>query len=82
MKYATDFRYIARESLRGNWLIATLTALMASLIGALDIGSDGIPSDVTERINLSEYFSVDIIAVIKKVLIVILVFTVAQSAKS
>lgn len=78
MKYATDFRYIARESLRGNWLITTLTALMASLIGALDIGSDGIPSDVTERINLSEYFSVDIIAVIKKVLIVILVFTVVQ----
>ena len=40
MKYAADFRYIAREALRGKWLIAVLTAFVASLIGA-QIASGG-----------------------------------------
>ena len=34
MKYAADFRYIAREALRGKWLIA-----VASLLGGA--GADG-----------------------------------------
>ena len=34
MKYAEDFRAIARESLRGRWNVAILTGFVASLIGA------------------------------------------------
>lgn len=39
MKLAADFRYIAREALRGKWGIAVIAGLIASLLGAL--GSDG-----------------------------------------
>ena len=39
MKYAVDFRYDAREALRGRWGIAVIAGLIASLLGAL--GSDG-----------------------------------------
>ena len=39
MKYAADFRYIAREALRGRWGIAVIAGLLASLLGA--IGSGG-----------------------------------------
>ncbi|MBE6995651.1 MAG: DUF975 family protein [Ruminococcaceae bacterium] len=34
MKYAADFRAIARAALRGKWIIAVLTGFVASLIGA------------------------------------------------
>ena len=33
MKYASDFRKIARDSLTGRWGIAVLTGLVASLLG-------------------------------------------------
>ena len=39
MKYAADFRSIARESLRGKWLIAVAVGLVALLLGG--ISSDG-----------------------------------------
>lgn len=39
MRYAADFRTISREALRGKWLIAVITGLVASLLGAL--GSEG-----------------------------------------
>ena len=39
MKLAADFRYIAREALRGKWMIAVITGLIAFLLGGL--GSDG-----------------------------------------
>lgn len=39
MKYAADFRRIAREALRGRWGIAVIAGLIASLLGA--IGSGG-----------------------------------------
>lgn len=39
MKYAADFRYIAREALRGKWLIALVVGLVASLLGGA--GADG-----------------------------------------
>lgn len=39
MKFAADFRYIAREALRGRWMIAVIAGLIASLLGA--IGSIG-----------------------------------------
>lgn len=34
MKYAADFREIARNALRGKWLVAVLTGFLASLMGA------------------------------------------------
>lgn len=39
MKYAADFRAIARDALRGNWMIAVLAGLAAVLLGAG--GADG-----------------------------------------
>ncbi len=39
MKFAADFRRIAREALRGRWGIAVIAGLIASLLGA--IGSGG-----------------------------------------
>ena len=39
MKYAADFRRIAREVLSGKWMIAVLVGLVAMLLGG--IGSDG-----------------------------------------
>lgn len=39
MKYAADFRSIAREALRGKWLIAVLVGVIASLLGGL--GAEG-----------------------------------------
>lgn len=35
MKVAADFRYIAREALRGKWLIAVVAGLAAYLLGGL-----------------------------------------------
>ena len=55
MKVAEDFRYIARESLRGKWGIAVIAGLIASLLGAL--GSDGpevkLDVDMSEGANVS-----------------------------
>ena len=39
MKYAVDFRSIARTALKGKWGIAVVAGLIASLLGA--IGSNG-----------------------------------------
>ena len=50
MKYAADFRGIAREALRGKWLMAVIAGLVATLLGGL--GVEG--SDVTWNIDLSE----------------------------
>jgi len=50
MKVAEDFRYIAREALRGKWGIAVIAGLIASLLGAL--GSDG--SEVKLNVDMSE----------------------------
>lgn len=35
MKYAADFRSIARNALRGKWAIAVIAGLIASLLGAV-----------------------------------------------
>ena len=39
MKYADDFRSIARNALKGKWGIAVVAGLIASLLGA--VGSGG-----------------------------------------
>lgn len=55
MKLAADFRYIAREALRGKWGIAVIAGLIASLLGAL--GSEGpevkLNVDMSEGANVS-----------------------------
>ncbi len=35
MKYASDFRRLARDSLRGKWTIAVIAGIIASLLGAI-----------------------------------------------
>ena len=50
MKIASDFRYIAREALRGKWGIAVITGLIASLLGGLT--SEG--SNVKVNFDLSQ----------------------------
>lgn len=39
MKYATDFRSLARNALSGRWTIAVIACLIATLLGA--VGSSG-----------------------------------------
>ena len=38
MKYASDFRSIARDALKGRWGIAVLAGLIAALLGAVSSG--------------------------------------------
>lgn len=47
MKYASDFRRIARDALSGKWAIAVIAGLIASLLGA--IASNG--PEITLNIN-------------------------------
>lgn len=48
MKYASDFRAIARDALRGKWMIAVIVGLVAALLGGG--GSDG----PQVKLNISE----------------------------
>jgi len=41
MLYAKDFRKIARESLKGNWILAVLVCLVAAFLGANPVFSSG-----------------------------------------
>ena len=41
MKYAADFRAIARDALRGRWPIAVVTGFVASLMGASIVSGGG-----------------------------------------
>ncbi|MBQ3258232.1 MAG: DUF975 family protein [Oscillospiraceae bacterium] len=79
MKYAADFRYIAREALRGKWLVAVLTAFAASLIGA-QIASGGSRggsnNDENNRINLNEYFSPEVLNFFRIALTALLIYAV------
>lgn len=57
MKYAADFRAIARDALRGKWLVAVLTGFVASLMGACiatggGSGSSGSSSASTQLSDL------------------------------
>ena len=81
MKYAADFRYIAREALRGKWLIAVLTAFVASLIGAqIASGGGGGGSNNNDNnnsgINLNEYFSPEVLNFFRIALAALLVYAV------
>ena len=80
MKYASDFRYIAREALRGKWLVAVLTAFVASLIGAqIASGGGGGSSnnnDNNSGIRLNEYFSPEVLNFFRIALAALLVYAV------
>ncbi len=49
MKFASDFRRIARDALRGKWGIAVLAGFIASLLGAVST-----PSGINFNFNLEE----------------------------
>lgn len=77
MKYASDFRRIARDALRGKWLVAVLTAFVASLIGATlapggSSGSIGGSSSSSSD-SSSEFFSSELFETLLPIIIVILI---------
>ena len=47
MKYAADFRAIARNALRGRWLLAVVAGLVAALLGGISSGGPNISFDVS-----------------------------------
>lgn len=49
MKYASDFRTIAREALRGKWGIAVVVGLIASLLGAVAANGPEIKLNINEN---------------------------------
>ena len=74
MKYAADFRGIAREALRGKRLIAALTAFVASLIGAQIAsggGGGGSKNDENEGINLRDQLSEEPVVMLQTIVTVI-----------
>ena len=52
MKFAADFRKIARESLRGKWVIAMIAGLLASFA----IEKNVLPVNVWENKELFDEF--------------------------
>jgi len=48
MKFAADFRRIAREALRGRWGIAVIAGLIASILGAIGSGGPELDIDVND----------------------------------
>lgn len=78
MKYAADFRSIARNALRGRWLVAVLTAFVASLIGAQIAagGSGSSSSSENSGIDLTEYLNADVVKLLKTALGVLVVWAV------
>ena len=77
MKYAADFREIARNALRGRWPVAVLTGFVASLIGAgiasAGGGSSSNSSNRVSRGELNDFFQSALWHQIKPVVITLLV---------
>lgn len=79
MKYAADFRYIAREALRGKWIVSVVTTFVASLIGAQIAsggGSSSSNSSDKNSIDLGQYFSPEVLNFFRIVLAALLVYAV------
>jgi len=77
MRFAADFRAIARDALSGKWLISALTAFVASLIGA-SLTSSGGGANV--RINNSngsfnEFFSQEVWNYIRMFLVIFVTYS-------
>ncbi|MBQ4354412.1 MAG: DUF975 family protein [Clostridia bacterium] len=78
MRFAADFRAIARAALRGKWLTAAFTSLTASLIGAqIASGGGGGSSADTEDSGFSLFESLDpqVVRIIEMMALLILVIT-------
>ena len=60
MKYAADFRQLARDALRGKWLTAVLTGFIASLMGACIATADGGSSNSSDRSSSTRTIMQDI----------------------
>ena len=77
MKYAADFRGIARNALRGCWPVAVLTGFVASLIGAgiasTGGGSGSNSNNRVSRGELNNFFQSALWHQIKPVVITLLV---------
>lgn len=58
MKYASDFRSIARDALAGRWGIAVLAGLIASLLGAIPSSGPEVKLDISDSgANLNYSFA-------------------------
>ena len=83
MKYAADFRGIARTALRGRWPVAVLTGFVASLIGAgiasAGGGSGSNSSNRVSRGELNDFFQSALWHQIKPVVITLLVLVIIWS---
>lgn len=49
MKYASDFRTIARDALKGRWGIAVIAGLIASLLGAITSNGPEIKLNISDN---------------------------------
>lgn len=49
MKYASDFRTIARDALKGRWGIAVIAGLLASLLGAITTNGPEIKLNISDN---------------------------------
>lgn len=49
MKYASDFRAIARDTLKGRWGLAVIAGLLASLLGAIGATGPQVKLDITDN---------------------------------
>lgn len=49
MKYAYDFRSIARDALKGRWGIAVIAGLLASLLGAIGATGPQVKLNITDN---------------------------------
>ena len=49
MKYASDFRQIARDALRGRWGTAVIAGLLASLLGAVATNGPNVELNIGEH---------------------------------
>lgn len=85
MKYASDFRQIARDALRGRWGVAVLTGFVASLMGAALWGGSGGGGSFSSSNNgsfsgaLSSWLGDDAVSVILTVITVLAVFLIVYA---
>ena len=49
MKYASDFRSIARDALKGKWGIAVIAGLIASLLGAISSSGPELKFEIKDN---------------------------------
>ena len=57
MKYAADFRKIARDALSGKWALAVIAGLIASLLGAISANTPEININLGENPNVGLEFA-------------------------